>query len=178
MQYQYSPGLPFDPNHNGGICLPQVYLKSAGGSSDIFFSDDVIFARRKTGMFQLLVSLKSMDELAAAWESVSFVEEVSEGEIHAAEITFLVQSFSIDSRVLVTSGATSVYCLATGEEFAGSSLCLGRPTPEYYDPFYISRALKGNMFALIRPDRFLYASCNDAARLHKLISQAVSYLHI
>lgn len=41
------------------------------------------------------------------------------------------------------------------EEFAGSSLCFGRPEPEYYDPLYLSWALKGNMFVLIRPDHFI-----------------------
>lgn len=177
VQYQYSPGLPFDPSHNGGICLPQVYLKSADGSSDIFFSDDIIFGRRKKGLFQLLVSLDSIDELAAAREAVSRVQEMSKGEIHASEITFLIQAMSTNSQAVVTSGATSVYCLASSEEFAGSSLCLGRPKPEYYDPLYLSWALKGNKFVLLRPDRFVYAACNDAEQLLKLVSQAVAYLH-
>lgn len=74
MQYQHSPGLPFDPSHNGGTCLPQIYLKAADGSSDILFSGDIIFGQRKKGLFQVLVSLKSMDELTAAREAISRVE--------------------------------------------------------------------------------------------------------
>ncbi|KAJ6104882.1 hypothetical protein N7486_003571 [Penicillium sp. IBT 16267x] len=176
VKYQYSPGLPFDPRYVGGICLPQVYVKLADGSSDIFFSDDIIFGQRKKGLFQLLISLESMDRWSAAREAVSRVEELSEGEIHAAEATFLIQSVAIDSKAVVTEAPPPVYCLATGEEFAGSSLCIGRPKPEYYDPLYLSRALKGNMFVLIRPDRFIYAACNEAAQLEESVSQAVAYL--
>ncbi|KAJ5987625.1 hypothetical protein N7451_011990 [Penicillium sp. IBT 35674x] len=131
------------------------YLKAADGSSDIFFSDDVILGRKKKGLYQLLFSLKSMDELTAAREA----------------------SMSIKSQAVVKSEAALGYWLATGEEFAGSSLCLVRPKPEYYDPLYLSRALKGNMFVLIRPHRIIYAARNDAAQLQKLVSQAVAYLH-
>ncbi|KAJ5627614.1 hypothetical protein N7490_009842 [Penicillium lividum] len=170
VQYQYTPGLPFDPSHKGGICLPQVYLKHADGSKGVFFSDDIIFGEGKKGIFQLLVYLDSQDGLAAAQEATSWV-------IHSAEITYLIGNIRIDAEAVAKSGPRSIYCLASAEEFAGSPLCLGRPRPEYYDPLWLARALEGNKFALIRPDRFVYAACNEVSELRNVVSEAVEYLH-
>ncbi|KAJ5798661.1 Monooxygenase FAD-binding [Penicillium pulvis] len=121
-----------------------------------------------------------MDELTAAREAISRVEETSKGEVHASEITFLIQSISIISQTVVKSEATSVCCLATGEEFAGSSLCLGRPEPGYYDLLYLWRELKENMFVLIRPHRKVSSMplvTIHVAQLQKLVNPAVAYLH-
>jgi hypothetical protein len=52
--------------------------------------------------------------------------EMSKVEIHAGEITFLIQPTSVNPKSEVTEAA-SVYCPATGDEFAGSPLCSGRP---------------------------------------------------
>jgi len=177
VQYKYSPGLPFDPAHKGGLCLPQVYCKPVGGSGGVFFSDDVIFGRGKRSLFQLLVYLKDVDELAAVRDAVSGVEEISKGGIYGDEVTYLIEGFKIDSNTADTRDNSSLYCLATGEEFAGSSLCRGRPEPEHYDPFYLAKALGGNKFVLVRPDRFIYAACNGASQLERVVSDAVAYLH-
>jgi hypothetical protein len=176
VQYKYSPGLPFDPTLRGGLCLPQVYCKPIGGSGKVFFSDDVIFGRKKKSLFQLLVYLKDLDELAAARDAVSDVEDISKGEIYGDEITYLIEGFGLDSNSAVVKDKSSIYCLATGEEFAGSSLCRGRPEPEQYDPFYLSKALAAAKFVLVRPDRFVYAACNEVSQLEKVISEAVAYL--
>ncbi|KAJ5874816.1 uncharacterized protein N7529_003246 [Penicillium soppii] len=154
VQYKYSPGLPFDPTLRGGLCLPQ----------------------KKKSLFQLLVYLKDLDELAAARDAVSDVEDISKGEIYGDEITYLIEGFGLDSNSAVVKDKSSIYCLATGEEFAGSSLCRGRPEPEQYDPFYLSKALAAAKFVLVRPDRFVYAACNEVSQLEKVISEAVAYL--
>ncbi|OQD67730.1 hypothetical protein PENPOL_c003G04800 [Penicillium polonicum] len=175
VPYRYSPGLPFNPAHKGGTFLRQVYCKSIGKSGDVLFSDDIIFEKEKKGLFQLLVYLKDVNELTAAREAVSRIEETSKGEIPYAEITYLVGKLEMESRVL-TQDTYSVYRLATTEEFAGSHLCRGRPKPEYYDPHQLGKALGGTKFVLVRADRVVYAACDDASQLEKEVREAVAYL--
>lgn len=175
VQYMYSPGLPFDPTQKGGVCLPQVYCKPVDGSQKVFFSDDVIFGK-KTGLLQLLVYLKDENELAFARNAVSRVHGISKGEIHADEITFLIEGFEINSNTARVKSQSGLYCLATGDEFARSPLCRGRPEPMYYDPFCLTKILGGNKFVLVRPDRFVYAACNGAPELEKAVSGAIEYL--
>lgn len=173
VKYKYSPGLPFDPSHSGGACLPQVYCKSAQEPGEIFFSDDVIFQRSKKGLFQLLVYVPTVDDLKEAKELVSCMKEVCQGMIHLSEVTFLVEQ---SGKLTATQTDTSsVYYLATGEEFSQSPLCRGRPEPRYYDSLDMQRALGGNRFTLVRPDRFIYGACNNRQDLEKIISDAVAY---
>ncbi|KAJ5529733.1 hypothetical protein N7527_003126 [Penicillium freii] len=175
VPYKYSPGLPFNPAHKGGTFLRQVYCKPIGKSGDVLFSDDIIFKKEKKGLFQLLVYLKNVNELTAAREAVSRIEETSKGEIPYAEVTYLVGKLEMESRVL-TQDTYSVYRLATAEEFAGSHLCRGRPKPEYYDPHQLGKALGGTKFVLIRADRVVYAACDNASQLEKEVREAVAYL--
>lgn len=175
VPYKHSPGLPFDPAHKGGTFLRQVYCKPVGKSGDVLFSDDIIFEKEKKGLFQLLVCLKDANELTAVREAVSRIEETSKGEIPYAEVTYLVGRLDIESRAL-TQDTSSVYRLATTEEFAGSPLCRGRPKPEYYDPHQLAKALGGSKFVLVRPDRIVYAACDDVSQLEKEVTEAVAYL--
>ncbi|KUM60890.1 hypothetical protein ACN42_g6232 [Penicillium freii] len=175
VPYKYSPGLPFNPAHKGGTFLRQVYCKPIGKSGDVLFSDDIIFEKEKKGLFQLLVYLKNVNELTAAREAVSRIEETSNGEIPYSEVTYLVGKLEMESRVL-TQDTYSVYRLATAEEFAGSHLCRGRPKPEYYDPHQLGKALGGTKFVLIRADRVVYAACDNASQLEKEVREAVAYL--
>lgn len=176
MKYQYSPGLPFDPAHVGGMCLPQIYCKPVGRSGEVLFSDDILFGKEKNGLFRLLVYLTEVDELPAARKTVGRVEDISKGEIIGAEAAYLIENFGIDSKTVIED-TSSVYCLASGEEFAGSPLCRGRPEPEYYDPFCLAKALEGNRFVLLRPDRVIFAACDDIFQLERVVLKAVAYLH-
>ncbi|OQE42999.1 hypothetical protein PENCOP_c003G03963 [Penicillium coprophilum] len=175
VPYKYSPGLPFNPAYKGGTFLRQVYCKPIGKSGDVLFSDDIIFEKEKKGLFQLLVCLKDLNELTAAREAVSRIEETSKGEIPYAEVTYLVGKLDIGSMAL-TQDTSSVYRLASAEEFAGSPLCRGRPEPEYYDPHQLTKVLGGSKFVLVRPDRIVYAACDDASELEKEVREAVAYL--
>ncbi|OQE16036.1 hypothetical protein PENFLA_c029G07282 [Penicillium flavigenum] len=176
VPYKYSPGLPFDLAHKGGTFLRQVYCKPVGGSGDVCFSDDIIFGKAKKGIFQLLVYLRDVNELTAAREAVSRIAEISKGELYCAEVTYLIGMLDIDSNA-VTKDASSVYHLATGAEFARSPLCRGRPEPEYYDPHQLGKTLGGNKFVLVRPDRIVYAACDNDSQLEEEVSEAVAYLH-
>jgi hypothetical protein len=147
-----------------------------GNSAEVFFSDDIIFGKGKKGTFQLLVYLKNVDELSAAHETLSGIENISKGGLYYAEVTYIIEDFDIESET-IKEGSTSIYCLATAEEFAGSPLCRGRPDPEYYDPFYLAKTLGGSKFVLVRPDRFIYAACDGVIQLEKVIFDAVAYLY-
>ncbi|RDW94158.1 putative monooxygenase [Aspergillus mulundensis] len=174
IRYQFAAGMPFIPDLNGGLCLPQVYCKSRTG--EVFFTDDVIFHPSKRGLFQLLIYLENPSELESARESVSSIEGFAKGEIHLDEATYVINETeqSFDSSNL--HGADSVYQLASAEEFAKSPLCEGRPEPQYYDMHYLGKTLGGSKFVIVRPDRFIYAACSNGEELKQAIIEAVNYL--
>lgn len=183
VRYSRAPELPFLPEYNGGLCIPQIYCKAMfplpEGLEEIFFTDDVIFGRHKTGLFQLLVYLQDVKELASAREAVSGIEEVSKGEIPAADVTFLIEVMT-DPNDNDDDGAekdmTSAYRLVTAEEFTRSALCHGRPAPRFYDPFYLGKALYAQKYILVRPDRFVFAACDSKEDLVRAVEEAVAYL--
>ncbi|KAL2837464.1 hypothetical protein BJY01DRAFT_251424 [Aspergillus pseudoustus] len=192
--------MPFIPGLNGGLCLPQVYCKPVGavqqdqkvegrGSIKVFFTDDVIFSAWKQGLFQLLVYLDDLSGLEAAREMVASVEKSvaqeeeeeeeeganSDGQgICLSEATYLVE----DVKDKNGPSPSSVYQLASAEEFAASPLCAGRPAPQGYDPHYISKALGGTgpYYVIIRPDRFIFAACRKREELERAISAVLGYV--
>ncbi|KAL4811243.1 hypothetical protein BDV18DRAFT_128954 [Aspergillus unguis] len=173
VRYKHSPGMPFIPELNGGLCLPQVYCKC--GPENIFFTDDVIFNPSKKGLFQLLIYLENASELEPAREAVSAIEGFGRDEIHIEEATYIIQEpdWSPDK---ANKHADSVYQLATSEEFAGSQLCKGRPEPQYYDMHYLGRALGGSKYVIVRPDRFIFAACSSREELQRAVREAANYL--
>ena len=181
VRYNHAPGLPFMPEYHGGLCLPQVYCKAMfplpEGLGEVFFTDDVIFGAHKTGLFQLLVYIGDLSQLTPARETVSDVEDISRGEITAGDVTFLVEDMTdIDDDDGVTEEMTSVFRLATAQEFAASALCHERPEPRFYDPYYLGKASDGNKFLIVRPDRFIFAACNSRQDLVKALVEMVAYL--
>ncbi|KAL4911122.1 hypothetical protein BDW74DRAFT_172576 [Aspergillus multicolor] len=72
--------------------------------------------------------------------------------------------------------AISIYQVATGAEFAASPLCLGRPEPKRYDPYHIGRALGGNRYVLVRPDRVVFAAVDSRDDLRRAAEAAAGYL--
>lgn len=169
IRYKWQEGLPFLPSFSGGISLPQVYCAPVDlGSKDlqIAFTDDVIFRPGKEGLFQVLVLLQSLSHLDEARKSLQILEELPERYVIASEATFIIQNS--DPRRYPDIG-TGVFRLATAEEFSSSgSLCKGRPMPMYYDMYRMKRELGGKRFAIVRPDRFLYAACDSADDLHRI----------
>lgn len=173
VRYQFSPGMPFIPDLNGGLCLPQVYCKSSAG--EVFFTDDIIFNPSKKGLFQLLVYLQVPSELASAKDIISAIEGFSRGEIRIDEATYIIEDQDWKS----TGGqdVKSVYQLASAAEFAESSLCDGRPEPRYYDMQYLGKALGGSKYVIVRPDRFIFAACSNLEEIERAAREAVEYLH-
>ena len=61
-----------------------------------------------------------------------------------------------------TTEDRDIFRLATGTEFgADESLCRGRPQPQNYDPFRLSKEVDGKTFVILRPDRFVFAACDS-----------------
>lgn len=178
IRYQFSDGMAFIPSMNGGLCVPQVYCKSTGlNNNRIHFTDDVIFTSKK-GLFQILVYLKDSSELPSIFSDLSDVSEVSQQRIGQGDITCIVES---DLQRLLENSEDicqyPVYTIATGAEFALSNLCINRPEPRYYDPHRLGRELKWHKYTILRPDRFVFASCSTKAELQRAVGALVSYLN-
>ncbi|KAL2800158.1 hypothetical protein BJX66DRAFT_321654 [Aspergillus keveii] len=183
VRYQYSPGMPFVPELNGGLALPQVYCKSTtivsgGGTAGVFFTDDVLFSSNKTGLFQLLVYLERGSELVAARRTVASMQAVAGGEICLEEATYIVEDMENShspSGEDEQDSLASVYQLATADEFAASPLCEGRPEPRNYDAHYLKKALRRARYVIVRPDRFIFAACKTAHELERGLAAAGEY---
>lgn len=131
------------------------------------FTDDVIFQKSKKGMFQLVVLLESLADLEATRNSLHGIDKLSGDYVLAEEATFIVQASEVKG--IRADIGNDVFRLATAEEFAATkSLCKDRPAPQYYDMFRMKKDLHGNSFAIVRPDRFLYAACDIVEQLHEI----------
>ncbi|KAJ5564452.1 hypothetical protein N7513_000694 [Penicillium frequentans] len=174
VRYEHtSDKLPFLPEYNGGVCLPQVYCKAVGDPhGDVFFTDDVIFGPQKRGLFQLMVYLKDVNELPTAQKEIMDIDDHSNGEIRATDATFLIE----DPSSQLSDAAHNVFRLATGGEFEKSPLCERRPAPRFYDPGCLAKELKGGKFVILRPDRFVFAACSSKEELWDVTRSATMYL--
>lgn len=160
-KYKWEEGkeMAFLPGMLGGVNFAQVYctrIRSCGVVK-VQFTDDVIFARDKKGLFQLVVFLESPSEFQDAYRSIVGVDDSSGGSLRADEATFIVQQISTDwTRQL--EGCV-LYRLATSEEFVhNDELSTGRPPPQGYDPFLLKKGLEGRRLVILRPDRFVFAA--------------------
>lgn len=177
FRYQYSNGMPFIPSLNGGLCVPQVYCKSLNSDNNVYFTDDVIFKGKK-GLFQLLVYLKAPNDMILAGKDAFDIETISQGHIYESDITCITEA---DPQTLTSYAKNEpcypTYSIATGEEFAKSELCKGRPEPKYFDPYRMRKELKGHKYTILRPDRFVFASCSTREDLVKAVRALVMYLN-
>jgi hypothetical protein len=175
VRYQHRPGMPFIPELNGGLCLPQVYCKSIGENKEVLFTDEAVFSLGKKGLFQLLVYLEHWSELEPARETVASMRTVAGNGICVEEATYMIHDM-LGKPGSGIDNLASVYQLASGDEFAASPLCEGRPKPRHYDPDYLANSLRGGKYVIVRPDRFIFAACATRAELERAISAAVEYL--
>ncbi|KAL5358318.1 hypothetical protein BJX96DRAFT_182823 [Aspergillus floccosus] len=175
VRYCYRPGMPFMPELNGGLCLPQVYCKSVGKNKEVFFTDDVVFSLGKKGLFQVLVYLEQWSELESARETVASMKAVARNDIFVEEATYIIHDM-VGEPERGVENLGSVYQLASGDEFAASQLCEGRPVPRHYDPEYPAKSLRGGKYVIVRPDRFIFAACATREELETAISAAAGCL--
>lgn len=169
IRYRYQTGMPFVSDGHGGLLFPQVYAWDFESGS-VAFSDDLIFAARKRGFLQLVVLPQSAEEAKQLLSELKFMPQNE--FFRTTEATCIIQQYCVDScRVQpLASNGVKIARVATGEEFAANPvLCGARPAPKYYDPFRMSREVKGAKSVLLRPDRFVYAACYSTEELNRTL---------
>lgn len=178
IRYEYVDGMPFVAGFGGGVCVPQVYVSAWDRGAEVLFSDDILFSRGKKGLFQVLVYIRDPRELSSAREVVSDVAQISNGKLLAKEATFIIETTTPTLAPETGDTTSSVYRLATAKEFADSPLCRGRPEPRYYNPYYLGDIVGrgGVRYVIVRPDRFVYASCDNKRDLEGVVVRLGGYL--
>lgn len=175
-RYTYRDGLHFLARDGGGVLLPQVYCRSVvPRGSTVQFTDDIVHATEKLGLFQLVVLLKSASEVGPIIHQLgSFdIDELSSGFVKHAEITVIIHDLTAtlsepQQRELETQ-SVRVVRTASSSEFEVSPLCNNRPAPRHYDPYRIAAELPGKTFVIVRPDRFTFAACATAEELCEVL---------
>lgn len=176
VRYKFSNGMAFLPDLAGGVCLPQVYCRpvfhsTKGGTPALSFTDDVLLnGPRQNALLRLLVVVDGMRHAEEAWSELKGLEmeRASRGEVSASTAMFLIHDPSLELHDPKTQSSISldnVYRVATGDEFAATDLCKNRPYPSGYDFYRIRKDVGGRKYLLIRPDRFVYAACENTAQL-------------
>jgi hypothetical protein len=171
-EWQERENMAFLPGGSGGgKNFPQVYCVGVADKEEkkgVRFTDDVIFEQGKKGLFQLVVFIDGVMDVHHIQPLLNDIECVSGGVLRAAETTFFFKTTKmIQTSWTLPSHHSNVYRLATGHEFAASPLCQGRPEPQYYEPDRIWRESGSKQFVILRPDRFVFATCKDVFELKR-----------
>lgn len=174
-EYKYEEGMQFLSHLGGGKCWFQIYCKRLGKEEGVTFSDDLIFDAEKKSMFQLVVLLDTIEDLPAACEQLKGVKKglIETGNM-IDEATYIVQDSHADHATwekldLETKTTLDVFRVSTAKEFAVSALCREREAPEGYEESRLKKSTEGKTFIIIRPDRFVFASCKDMLELSQAI---------
>ncbi|KAJ5125209.1 monooxygenase [Penicillium atrosanguineum] len=175
IQYSYLPEMPFMPELSGGSCFPQTYCMALHKDAAVQFTDDVIF-EGKTSLFQIVVLLNNVEELASAVHDLKALNEGNE-LLSLRDATFFVPRTSCKPDTDYGS-RQSVCRTATGDEFASSILCDSRPIPRGYDEMLMWKSVNGKRYVVLRPDRFVFAACNTEAELGKAATRLAQLFDI
>lgn len=165
-RYQYSPGMAFMPELGGGYLFAQTFCVEATNEKDegvIQFTDDVIFSPEKTKLFQIIILLDDMDQVASTRSRLEGLDDYCT-HLSTKETTTFVRRRTSTTRIKSTKEGC-VFRTATGGEFAKSRLCDGRPDPYGYDEEGMWDGVKGKKFVIVRHDRFVFAVCGDRIEL-------------
>jgi hypothetical protein len=182
IQYTFESGMHFLPEYGGGKLFPQVYCKTLethGSWGRITFTDDVIFSPEKTGMFQVVALAVSIQDAEKAKNEASSIKGDADGLLLPSEMTIVVrhaenvsdESAKMSSDLVESTVWPSVVRLATGPEFASSSLCKNRPAPKFYDEARLFKEVPGKRFVILRHDRFIFAACRDLAEVRLAVAR-------
>jgi hypothetical protein len=167
VRYIHSGGMPFLPSLHGGISFPQTYCTElVKPGNRVRFTDDVIFSKEKTKLFQIVVLLDNPEQALPATQELNGIDGISDGHLSAEEAALLVQA----SKCLPNDDYSNfddiwLFRTASAEEFKQSDLCVGRPEPHGYNESQIWQVLPGKRFIIVRHDRFVYAACATRAEL-------------
>jgi hypothetical protein len=139
--------------------------------SGIFFTDDVIYAPGKQGLFQLVIFLDSTAELSITLRQLQSldIDGLSNNLVKQSEcvtiIYDLMATLPESQQKELEQHQSQIIRTASGAEFAASMLCKDRPEPRYYEPYRIRHEVRGRKFVIVRPDRFVFAACTNIEEL-------------
>lgn len=177
--YRWAPGMPFVPQLGGGKCFPQVFCTSLGevGSVKPKFTDDVIFARPKTCLFQLVVLLDSPEDFDGTLEELQNAKHQLSNELQLDEATCIItqplqRSLGESNRGWLSEGAVRVLFK---DEFTPDILD-DFPGSEGYDGHVLRSEIKGK-YVVLRPDRFIFADCIGIKELGEASKALTEMLH-
>ena len=179
IKYKSAPGLPFIGELGGGLNIPQVYARDLI-SHQLLFTDDLIFSPGGKGLFQLLVLVDNITQAKRALEQVQGLAERSGGRVRDDEATVLIHDLNIGHVKAEYPGRVKIARIASGDEFAAEpDLCRNRPAPRYYDPLRIRKEVgRRAVFVVVRPDRFVFASCSTVDELWMAVDKMGELLPI
>ena len=174
IRYAHQEGMPFVEGLQGGRCLPQVYcVELSSTNPEVFFTDDVIWSHKSKGLFRLLILLESVDEVDDALHTIQPILSRFGSLLQLEQATILIEDTmsSAEKSKLASNMDMCIYRTATAEEFAASKLCMGRPTPKGYNPSRLGKEMNHSRFIILRPDRFVFAACNDPLKLESAMTE-------
>lgn len=181
-QYKHHPGLPFVQSLGGGICFPQVYCRgiSATGQYDrVQFTDDVIWRPGSSSIFRLVLLIKSVNELGELLQIVQSIPQFRQKEMQLQNLTIIVEEVSAclpENTGDTVDDDLALYRVASGNEFASSSLCERRPRPDGYNPYRIGVEMDHKKLIFLRPDRFVFAACSTRNEALKAAAEIAAFL--
>ncbi|KAH8585709.1 hypothetical protein B0O99DRAFT_657166 [Bisporella sp. PMI_857] len=172
-KYTWAPGLHFFASIRRRSVLPSA------------FTDDTIFARHKSGIFQLVVILDSIDQLQTSRAELQLVRNVDTiTGLRTQEATFVVHGLS--TMISTTHPALrgekereGVIRVLSAEEYtaAGSTgvakaAKFPRHPPHFYDPNRIRVDLGFDArYVIVRYDRFVFAACSNIDDLQVAVNK-------
>lgn len=179
-QYEHERDMPFLPELGGGKCFPQVYCVDLNDpSAKVYFTDDVIWHNDKKCLFQLLVLPKTLETMSSLIKSIEALLSRPGSPLTLEDTTVMLDDVSF----MACKGASNLlpqrqlYRVASGEEFAGSRLCNGRPKPKGYDPHRLGKEVNHCPLVILRPDRFVFAACKNIENLENALESLREFLH-
>lgn len=177
-KYRYSEGLPFVKEMGGGLNMPQVFAYDTK-TDKVSFTDDLIFAPGKSGLFQLLIMPDSQQELESMENDLKDISQICSEFLDPKEATILVQSTDPSITTVNERYVSTIARLAKGEEFAADpALMKNRPYPTGYDEWRLKREIRGKKFVILRQDRFVFAACDTVADLKKAVDKFEGAVHM
>lgn len=171
-EYQYEQGMAFLPNVGGGRSFYQVGCKRLG-RDEVIYTDDIVFAQGKKGVFQLVVLLDGMSELPKAVKDLETVSSMSDDAKQLIdEATVLLPSGTSSSKDLENTKlppATTVIQEANYTEFANSSLLETRSEPAGYTGGELRKQHGNRKYVITRQDRIVFAACRTMEELRQAV---------
>ena len=144
------------------------------GAGSVQFTDDVIFAEGKKGIFQIVLLLNGLQGLKSATDDIYGIE--GNGFFLPDDATFFVPRMSVHASANDHEQgfvSTRLYRSASTEEFAQSDLCQFRPRPYGHNETLMWKTMAGKLYILLRPDRFVFAACSTKADLEQAARRLV-----